>query len=37
MNAMYDLPSSKLKVFHVDSAYASAQFDKSKLGKLKVA
>jgi ATP-dependent Clp protease ATP-binding subunit ClpX len=37
MNAMYDLPSSKLKVFHVDSSYASAQFDKSKLGKLKVA
>jgi ATP-dependent Clp protease ATP-binding subunit ClpX len=37
MNAMYDLPSSKLKVFHVDSSYASSQFDKSKLGKLKVA
>ena len=37
MNAMYDLPSSKSKVFHVDSSYANAQFNKSKLGKLKVA
>ena len=37
MNAMYDLPSTKTKVFHVDSSYAKAQFDKSKLGKLKVA
>ncbi len=37
MNAMYDLPSSKSKAFHVDSSYANAQFNKSKLGKLKVA
>ena len=37
MNAMYELPSGKTKVFHVDSSYAKAQFDKSKLGKLKVA
>ena len=37
MNAMYDLPSTKTKVFHVDITYAKGQFEKSKLGKLKVA
>lgn len=37
MTAMYDLPSSKTKLLHVDITYARAQFDKSKLGKLMVA
>jgi ATP-dependent Clp protease ATP-binding subunit ClpX len=35
--AMYELPSSKKKTFHVDLEYARQKFGNSKLSKLKVA
>ena len=36
-DAMYELPSSKEKVFHLDMKYAQRKFEKSKLSLLKVA
>lgn len=36
-DAMFELPGSKQKEFHVDLAYAKQMFSKSKLGMLKVA
>lgn len=36
-DAMYELPSSKEKTFHLDLEYAKRQFSKSKLSMLKVA
>jgi ATP-dependent Clp protease ATP-binding subunit ClpX len=36
-DAMYELPSQKLKVFEVTSEYAERKFSKSKLSMLKVA
>jgi ATP-dependent Clp protease ATP-binding subunit ClpX len=36
-DAMYELPSSKEKLFHLDLEYAQRKFDKSKLSLLKVA
>jgi endopeptidase Clp ATP-binding regulatory subunit (clpX) len=36
-DAMYEMPSSKEKVFHLDLEYAQRKFDKSKLSLLKVA
>jgi ATP-dependent Clp protease ATP-binding subunit ClpX len=37
MEAMYELPSSQKKKFHVDEAYAMAAFNKTKLNRLKAA
>ena len=36
-DAMYDLPSQKVKAFHVDLEYAQRKFSNSKLSMLKVA
>jgi ATP-dependent Clp protease ATP-binding subunit ClpX len=36
-DAMFELPSSKEKFFHLDTDYAKRKFDKSKLSLLKVA
>lgn len=36
-DAMFELPSSKLNVFHLDLEYAQKKFDKSKMSLLKVA
>lgn len=36
-DAMFELPSSKEKFFHLDMEYAKRKFDKSKLSLLKVA
>jgi ATP-dependent Clp protease ATP-binding subunit ClpX len=35
--AMFDLPSKKIKEFRVSSDYAKEQFSKSKVARLKVA
>lgn len=37
MDAMYELPSSKTKKFHLDLAYAQSKFGQSKISQLKVA
>jgi ATP-dependent Clp protease ATP-binding subunit ClpX len=36
-DAMFELPSGKEKVFHVNAEYAKKKFDKSKMSLLKVA
>jgi len=36
-DAMYELPSGKVKMLHIDLSYATQQFGKSKIATLKVA